>query len=117
MLAVQCIIILVSPFAALGYARLPEALQLLLVLFTFLVCLLSRGVVATALAITALLCFLTGSLLQILTPAEGYRMLAYGGSIGAFIIATYALGHAALLRAWSRCTGCSAQLRSISILV
>jgi hypothetical protein len=96
MLAVQCVIIFCAPFAAMGYEGVREVLQLLFFIFTFLVCLLSRGLFAEILAILALICALTGSLLQLVAPSNASITLAYAGSIGAFIVASYALGYAAL---------------------
>jgi hypothetical protein len=96
MLAVQCIIIFVSPFAAMGYEGIREALQLLFFAFTFLVCLLSRGLIAEIFAILALICALTGFVLQMVAPSNASLILAFAGSISAFIVATYALGYATL---------------------
>ena len=91
MLAVQCLILLAAPLAAMGYDSVRQPLQLLFFIFTFLVCLLSRGLIATALAILALTCALTGSLLQLVTPSDASLILAFAGSIGAFIVVTYSL--------------------------
>jgi hypothetical protein len=96
MLAVQCIIIFASPFAAMGYEGIREALQLLFFAFTFLVCVLSRGLIAETLAILALICALTGFVLQLVAPSNASLILAFAGSIGAFIVASYALGYATL---------------------
>jgi len=96
MLAVQCVIIFCAPFAAMGYEGVREVLQLLFFIFTFLVCLLSRGIVAETLAVLALICALTGSLLQLVAPSNAFIILAFAGSISAFIVASYALGYAAL---------------------
>ena len=96
MLAVQCIIIFVSPFAAMGYEGIREALQLLFFAFTFLVCLLSRGLIAETFAILALICALTGFVLQMVAPSNASLILAFAGSISAFIVASYALGYATL---------------------
>ena len=92
MLAVQCIIIFVSPFAAMGYEGVREALQLLFFAFTFLVCLLLRGLIVETLAILALICALTGFVLQLVAPSNASLILTYGGSISAFIVASYTLG-------------------------
>ena len=96
MLAVQCIIIFASPFATMGYEGTREALQLLFFAFTFLVCLLSRGLIVETLAILALICALTGFVLQMVAPSNASLILAYAGSISAFIVASYALGYATL---------------------
>ena len=53
MLVVQCLIIFAIPFAAMGYEGVREVVALLFFLFTFLVCLISPGRVATTLAILA----------------------------------------------------------------
>jgi Ion channel len=60
------------------------------------VCLISRGLIATTLAILALTAALTGSLLQLVTPSDLFLIIAFIGSISAFIVASYALGYAAL---------------------
>ncbi|MGA8759950.1 MAG: potassium channel family protein [Stellaceae bacterium] len=96
MLAVQCIIIFASPFAAMGYEGIREALQLLFFAFTILVCLLSRGLISETLAVLALLCALTGFVLQLVAPSSAAVLLAYAGSISAFIVASYTLGYATL---------------------
>jgi hypothetical protein len=80
----------------MGYEGVREVLQLLFFIFTFLVCLLSRGLFAETLAILALICALTGWLLQLVAPSNISIILAYAGSIGAFIVASYTLGYAAL---------------------
>ena len=80
----------------MGYEGVREALQLLFFAFTFLVCLLSRGLIAETLAILALICGSTGFVLQLVEPSNASLILAYAGSIGAFIVASYALGYAAL---------------------
>ena len=96
MLAVQCLIILAAPFAAMGYEGVREALQLLFFAFTFLVCIISPGPTDTALAILALISSSAGYVLQLVEPSYASLILAYAGSIGAFIAASYALGYAAL---------------------
>jgi hypothetical protein len=96
MLAVQCLIIFAAPFAAMGYEGVREALQLLFFAFTFLVCVISPGPIDTALAILALISSLAGYVLQLVEPSNASLILAYAGSIGAFIAASYALGYAAL---------------------
>ena len=96
MLAVQCLIIFAAPLAAMGWGGVREGLQLLFFVFTFLVFLISRGLIATTLAILALTAALTGSLLQLVTPSDLFLIIAYIGSISAFIVASYALGYAAL---------------------
>ncbi len=80
----------------MGWGGVREGLQLLFFVFTFLVFLISRGLIATTLAILALTAALTGSLLQLVTPSDVFLIIAYIGSIGAFIVASYALGYAAL---------------------
>ncbi len=96
MLVVQCLIILAAPFAAMGYQGVREALQLLFFAFTFLVCIISPGPIDTVLAILALILSSAGYLLQLVEPSYPSLILAYAGSIGAFIAASYALGYAAL---------------------
>ena len=112
MLAVQCLIIFAAPFAAMGYEGVREALQLLFFAFTFLVC-ISPGPVDTAFAILALISSSAGYVLQLVEPSNASLILAYAGSIGAFIAASYALGCAALAPVQSRSIGCSGRSRSI----
>jgi hypothetical protein len=97
MLAVQCLIIFAAPFAGMGYEGIREALQLLFFAFTFLVCMISRGPIATTLAILAF-SGSAGYVLQLVQQSNASLVLAYAGSIGAFIAASYALGHATLAR-------------------
>jgi len=96
MLAVQCLIIFAVPFAAMGYDSVREALRLLFFVFISLVCIISRGPIATTLAILAFISGSAGSVLQLVEPSNAALILAYTGSIGAFIMASYALGYAAL---------------------
>ena len=51
MLIAQCLIILAIPIAAMGYEGVREVVALLFFVFTFLVCLISPGRVATIFAI------------------------------------------------------------------
>lgn len=96
MLAVQCLIIFAAPFAGMGYEGVREVLQLLFFAFTFLVCMISRDPIATSLAILAFISGSAGYVLQLVEPSNASLFLAYAGSIGAFIAASYALGYAAL---------------------
>jgi hypothetical protein len=96
MLAVQCLVIFAAPFATMGYEGVNEAMQVLLFAFTFLVCLISRGPMARALAILAFICSAAGSVLQIAEPSKASLLLFYIGSLSAFIVASDALGYAAL---------------------
>jgi hypothetical protein len=96
MLAVQCLVIFAAPFATLGYEGAHEALLLLLFAFTLLVCLISRGPVARTLAILAFMSSAAGSVLQLVAPSNASLLLFYIGSISAFIVASDALGYAAL---------------------
>ena len=76
----------------MGWCGVREGLQLLFFVFSFLVFLISRGLIATTLAILALTAALTGSLLQLVTPSDVFLIIAYIGSISAFLVAGYALG-------------------------
>jgi Ion channel len=96
MLAIQCLVKFAAPFATMGYQGVHEALQVLLFAFTFLVCLISRGPVATTLAILAFILSAAGSVLQVAEPSNASLLLFYVGSISAFIVASDALGYAAL---------------------
>jgi hypothetical protein len=96
MLAVQCLVIFAAPFATMGYVGVHEALQLILFAFTFLVCLISRGPIARTLAVLAFISSATGSVLQLAGPSNTSLLLFYIGSVSAFIVASDALGYAAL---------------------
>jgi len=80
----------------MGYEGVHEALQLLLFVFTFLVCLISRGPVARTLAILAFISSAAGSVLQLAGPSNASLLLFYVGSLSAFIVASDSLGYAAL---------------------
>jgi hypothetical protein len=97
MLAVQCLIIFSVPFAAMGYEGVREVVALLFFVFTFLVCLISPGRVATILAISAFVSGLVGYLLERAEPSTTTALiLVFIGAISAFAVASYALGYAAL---------------------
>ena len=97
MLAAQCLIIFAVPFAAMGYEGVREGVALLFFLFTFLVCLISPGRVATILAILALISGLSGYVLERVEPSSTIALiLVFIGAVSAFVVATYALGYATL---------------------
>jgi hypothetical protein len=96
MLAVQCLIILSAPFAAMGFAILHEEMQLLFFAFTVLVYIISRGPIATALAILAFTFDSMGYVLDLIEPSKISVIIGYTGSISAFLVASYALGSAVL---------------------
>ena len=95
-LTVQIIIIFVTPFAAMGYQVVRDIIQLLFLVFTILVYLISRGPIATTLAILAFLSDSAGYVLELVKPSELSLILGYTGSISAFVVASYALGYAVL---------------------
>src|SRR4051812_12824571 len=64
MLIAQCLIIFAIPIAAMGYEGVREVVALLFFVFTFLVCLISPGRVATILAILAFISGLVGYVLE-----------------------------------------------------
>jgi hypothetical protein len=97
MLAAQCLIIFAVPLAAIGYEGVREVVELLFFIFTFLVCLISPGRVATILAILALISGLAGYVLERVEPSTTIALvLVFIGAVSAFVVATYALGHATL---------------------
>ena len=97
MLAVQCLIIFAIPFAAMGYEGLREVVALLFFIFTFLVCLIAPGRVATIFAILAFISGLTGYVLERVEPSTTIALvLVFIGAVSAFVVATYALGYATL---------------------
>src|SRR3974377_2629087 len=69
MLAVQCLIIFSEPLDAMGFETVSEAVQLLFFAVTFIVYLIVRGPIATALAISALIADLAGSVLDLVEPS------------------------------------------------
>lgn len=96
MLVLQVLIIFSTPLATMGLERLRETLQLLLLVFTLLVCLISRGPIAATLAISAFIADSVGYVLDLVAPSNISLMLGYTGSLGAFILASYALADAVL---------------------
>jgi hypothetical protein len=97
MLAAQCLIIFAIPFAAMGYEGVREVVALLFFIFTFLICLISPGRVATILAILAFISGLAGYVLERVEPSTTIALvLVFTGAVGAFVVATYALGYATL---------------------
>jgi hypothetical protein len=97
MLVAQSVIIFSIPFAAMGYEGVHEVVVLMFFIFTFLVCLISPGRVATILAILALISGLVGYVLERVEPSTTTALiLVFIGAISAFIVASYALGYATL---------------------
>ena len=97
MLVAQCLIIFAIPFAAVGYEGVREVVALLFFIFTFLVCLISPGRVATTLAILAFISGLAGYALERMEPSTTIALiLVFIGAVSAFVVATYALGYATL---------------------
>ena len=97
MLVAQCLIIFAIPFAAVGYEEVREVVALLFFIFTFLVCLISPGRVATTLAILAFISGLAGYALERMEPSTTIALiLVFIGAVSAFVVATYALGYATL---------------------
>jgi hypothetical protein len=97
MLAAQCLIIFAVPFAAIGYEGVREVVALLFFIFTFMVCLISPGRVATILAILALISGLAGYVLERVEPSTTTGLiLVFIGAVSAFVVASYALGYATL---------------------
>jgi hypothetical protein len=90
-----------------GLGRCSRRATALFFVFTFLVFLISRGLIATSLAILALTAALTGSLLQLVTPSDVFLIIAYIGSISAFIVASYAW----VTRRLPRCSNCASGAR------
>ena len=86
MLAVQCLIIFSEPFDAMGFETA----------ITFLVYLIVRGPIATALTISAFISDLAGFVLDLVEPSKISLILGYTGTIIAFVMACYALGYVAL---------------------
>ena len=97
MLVAQCLIIFAIPFAAVGYEGVREVVALLFFIFTFLVCLISPGRVATTLAILAFISGLAGYALERMEPSTTIALiLVFIGAVSGFVVATYALGYATL---------------------
>lgn len=97
MLIAQCLIIFAVPFAAIGYERVREVVALLFFIFTLLVCVVSPGRVATILAILAFVFGLVGYVLERVEPSTITALIfVFIGALGAFVVASYALGYATL---------------------
>ena len=81
----------------MGYEGVREVVALLFFIFTFLVCLISPGRVATTLAILAFISGLAGYALERMEPSTTIALiLVFIGAVSAFVVATYALGYATL---------------------
>jgi voltage-gated potassium channel Kch len=97
LLIVQCWIIAVAaPLAAIGGPGSRVLLELLILAFAFIVFLISRGTVATAVASFAIASGLTGSTLQFWAPSNLSLLLAHGGTLTAMILVCYIVGRAVL---------------------
>ena len=97
MLVAQCLIIFAIPFAAVGYEGVREVVALLFFIFTFVVCLIWPGRVATTLAILAFISGLAGYALERMEPSTTIALiLVFIGAVSGFVVATYALGYATL---------------------
>jgi hypothetical protein len=80
----------------MGFAILLAEMQLLFFTFTVLVYIISRGPIATTLAILAFTFDSMGYVLDLIEPSKISVIIGYTGSISAFLVASYALGYAVL---------------------
>ncbi len=80
----------------MGFAILLAEMQLLFFVFTVIVYIISRGPVATTLAILAFTFDSMGYVLDLIEPSKISVIIGYTGSISAFLVASYALGYAVL---------------------
>jgi hypothetical protein len=87
-------IFVVSPFAAAGFRGSHTASEVVLFAFAALVVMVSRGRIATAIAIFAAIFSLAGSLLDWLAPSIPTKMLVHIGSVSASIVVSYVVGRA-----------------------
>ena len=72
-------------------------MALLFFIFTFLVCLISPGRVATILAVLAFISGLVGYVLERVKPSTTTALIfVFIGAVSAFIVASYALGYVTL---------------------
>jgi hypothetical protein len=95
MLIVQCLLIFVgAPCAAAGYSGSDVALELLFLVFAFLIILVSRGRIATAIASLAMIATLAGAFLTLIAPSPSTRLLAHMGTITGAIVVAYVVGRA-----------------------
>ena len=95
MLIVQGLVIFVgAPIAAIGYPGSRIAMELLLLIFAFLIIVVSRGTVTTIIAIFAMVATLTGAFLTVFVPSPSTALLAHAGTITGAIVVAYVVGRA-----------------------
>ena len=95
MLIVQGLIILVgAPCAAIGYPGSRIVLELLFLIFAFLIILVSRGAITTAVATVAMIATLAGVFLTVIAPSTSTVLLAHAGTIVGAIVVAYVVGRA-----------------------
>ena len=95
MLIVQCLVIfVVAPCATVGYPGSGIALELLFLVFAFLIILVSQGRITTTIAACAMIATLVGSFLTLLAPSNSTKVLAQSGTITGALVVTYIVGRA-----------------------
>lgn len=95
MLVVQCLVIFAgAPFVALGYSGSGVAMELLLIVFAFLVVAVSRRRITTIVAIVAMITTVAGSFLSLITPSASTMLLAYAGTMTGTVVVGYIVGGA-----------------------
>jgi hypothetical protein len=99
MLIVQCLLIfVVAPSATVGYPGSRAALELLFLVFAFLIILVSRGRITTSIAAFAMIATLVGVFLTLIAPSTATVLLAHIGTITGAIVAAYVVGRAVFAR-------------------
>lgn len=95
MLCLQAFAIFVAvPLAALDYPIPHDAIEGLLLLFVLLVVLVSRGRVATVMAVIAIACGIAGMFLRIHAPSETMVWIGHLGVIIGFMVLSFVVGQA-----------------------
>jgi hypothetical protein len=95
MLIVQCLVIFVAaPCVTAEFPGSIVGFELLFVAFAFLVIVVSRGRVATAIAALSMIAALAGIFLTVVTPSITTRLLAQLGTIGGATVVAYVVGRA-----------------------
>jgi hypothetical protein len=97
MLIVQCLIIFVAaPSATMGFSGSRVVLELLLFSFGFLVIVISRGLVATALATLAMVMSFLDTIYNLFASPTSFSLVAQIGTIIGSIVVGFVVGQAVL---------------------
>jgi hypothetical protein len=96
LIAQCCLVFVAAPLVSIGYEGSRIAFEALLIAFAFLVFLVSRGPIVTALAALALIASLTGSAVNLLAPSAPFRLVSHTGGLSGSVLVGYIVGRAVL---------------------